>query len=150
MMGDFDWPLSRRRPGCRAGVLSLTSFNIRRTRSPRALAPATGTGPASTLATALAGTKGYSAPDVGETIAKVRAPAQQIDRPEYLVPLLTRQFLFHQARSGHKLALSMARAHRKNRQGAERCRREIAGSLYKRGDLPMDRGVRYRPSWPRR
>jgi predicted ATPase len=40
------------------------------------------------LATALAGTKGYSAPDVGETIAKARALAEQIDRPEYLVPLL--------------------------------------------------------------
>jgi class 3 adenylate cyclase/tetratricopeptide (TPR) repeat protein len=60
------------------------------------------------LATALAGTKGYSAPDVGETIAKARALAEQIDRPEYLVPLLSGQFLFHQARSEHKLALTLA------------------------------------------
>jgi tetratricopeptide (TPR) repeat protein len=60
------------------------------------------------LATALAGTKGYSAPDVGETIAKARALAEQIDRPEHLVPLLWGQWLFHCARSEHKLALLLA------------------------------------------
>ena len=57
---------------------------------------------------ALMATKGYSASDVGETIARARALAEQLDRPEYLVPLLYGQWVFHSFRSEHKLALSFA------------------------------------------
>ena len=60
------------------------------------------------VAPQLAGTKGYSAPDVGETIAKARALVDQIDQHEHLVLLLAGQFLFHLTRSEHKLALSLA------------------------------------------
>jgi tetratricopeptide (TPR) repeat protein len=60
------------------------------------------------LGTALAATKGYSAPEVGETIAKARALAEQIDRPEYLVPLIGSQFGFHLIRAEHRLTLSLA------------------------------------------
>jgi class 3 adenylate cyclase/predicted ATPase len=60
------------------------------------------------LTPALVATKGYSAPDVGETIARARALAEEIDRPEYLVPLLHGQWVFHVVRSEHKLALSLA------------------------------------------
>jgi predicted ATPase len=60
------------------------------------------------LGQALAATKGYSAPDVGETIARARALAEQIDRPEYLVRLLYGQWVFHLIRAEHKLALSLA------------------------------------------
>jgi class 3 adenylate cyclase len=60
------------------------------------------------LGAALASTKGYSALDVGETIARARALAEQIDRPEYLVPLIYGQWRFHLARSEHKLALALA------------------------------------------
>jgi class 3 adenylate cyclase/predicted ATPase len=60
------------------------------------------------LRPALAATKGFSAADVGETIARARALAEQIDRPEYLVPLIWGQWVFHWARSEHKLALSLA------------------------------------------
>ena len=60
------------------------------------------------LRTALAVTKGWSAVDVGETIARARALAEQIDRPEYLVRVLSGQWAFHEARSEHKLALSVA------------------------------------------
>jgi class 3 adenylate cyclase/tetratricopeptide (TPR) repeat protein len=60
------------------------------------------------LRPALAATKGWSAPDVGETIARARALAEQIDRPEYLVPLLDGQWGFHVMRSEYKLALSIA------------------------------------------
>jgi predicted ATPase len=56
----------------------------------------------------LAATKGYAAPDVGESIARARKLAEQIDRPEYLVPLLHGQWEFHTARSEHKLALPFA------------------------------------------
>jgi tetratricopeptide (TPR) repeat protein len=60
------------------------------------------------LRPALAFTKGYSAPDLGETLARARALAEQIDRPEYLVPLILAQCMFHFARAEHKQALSLA------------------------------------------
>jgi class 3 adenylate cyclase/tetratricopeptide (TPR) repeat protein len=60
------------------------------------------------LAPALAATKGYSAADVGETIARVRELAEQIDRPEHLVPRIYGQWAFYFLRSEHKLALSLA------------------------------------------
>jgi hypothetical protein len=61
----------------------------------RPLAPATRTGSVIALAPALAATKGYSATDVGETIARVRVLAEQIDRPEHLVPQIYGQWAFH-------------------------------------------------------
>jgi predicted ATPase len=60
------------------------------------------------LGSALTATKGFSAPDVGETFARARALAEQIDRPEYIVPLNLGQWAFHVVRSEHKLALSFA------------------------------------------
>jgi predicted ATPase/class 3 adenylate cyclase len=60
------------------------------------------------LASALAATKGYSATDVGATIARAHALAEQIDRPEHLVPLIYGQFAFHMIRSEHKRALLLA------------------------------------------
>jgi tetratricopeptide (TPR) repeat protein len=59
------------------------------------------------LANALAVTKGYSAPDVEETIARARALAERIDQPEH-VPLIGSQIVFHMVRAEHKLALSFA------------------------------------------
>jgi len=60
------------------------------------------------LRPALAATKGWSAAEVGETVARARVLAEQIERPEYLVPLLYGQWAFHAARSERKLALSLA------------------------------------------
>jgi predicted ATPase len=60
------------------------------------------------LASALAATKGYSAADVGETIARARALAEQIDQPEHLVPPIYGQWAIHFVRAEHKLALSLA------------------------------------------
>ena len=60
------------------------------------------------LRPALAATKGYAAADVGETLARARALAEQIDRPEYLVPLIFGQWVFHLVRSEHRLALPLA------------------------------------------
>jgi hypothetical protein len=40
------------------------------------------------LGPALAGTKGFAADDVREAIGRARELAEQIDRPEYLVPLM--------------------------------------------------------------
>jgi predicted ATPase len=61
------------------------------------------------LRPALAATKGYSAPDVGETLARGRVLAEQLDRPDYLVPLFYGQWVFHAARAEYGLALSFAR-----------------------------------------
>ncbi len=60
------------------------------------------------LRPALSATKGFAAADVGETLARARALAEQIDRPEYLVPLSFGQWTFHLVRSEHRLALSLA------------------------------------------
>jgi predicted ATPase len=60
------------------------------------------------LGRALIATKGYSAPDVGETLARARELAEELDRPDYLVSLLSGQFVFHLVRAEHRLALSHA------------------------------------------
>jgi tetratricopeptide (TPR) repeat protein len=60
------------------------------------------------LGPALTATKGYSAPDVGYTLARSRALAEQMDEPVYLVRVMIRQWVFHLLRSEHKLALSLA------------------------------------------
>jgi predicted ATPase/class 3 adenylate cyclase len=60
------------------------------------------------LGRALMGARGYSAPAVGETIVRARALAEQLDRPECLIPLLCSQRAFHMIRGEHKLALSLA------------------------------------------
>lgn len=61
------------------------------------------------LGPALAATKGFSAADVGKTIARARMLAEQTGRPEDLVPLIYGQFGFHLIRSEHKLALPLAK-----------------------------------------
>jgi predicted ATPase len=60
------------------------------------------------LAPALIGTKGYSAPDVSGTITRAHELAVQLDRTEYLVPLLYGQWVFNLVRSELKLSLSYA------------------------------------------
>jgi tetratricopeptide (TPR) repeat protein len=60
------------------------------------------------LARALLAAKGYGAPAVGETYARARALAEQLDRSDYLVPLLYGQWVSHSVRSQLRLALSFA------------------------------------------
>ena len=59
------------------------------------------------LGPALTATKGWSAADVDETLARARALAEQLDRPEYLVPLIVGQWAFHLVRAEHRLALAL-------------------------------------------
>ena len=61
-----------------------------------------------TLGQALNATKSYASPLVGETYARAQRLAEQLDRPDYLFPLLLGQFIFHLLRCEHKLALSFA------------------------------------------
>jgi tetratricopeptide (TPR) repeat protein len=60
------------------------------------------------LRPARSATEGYSVADVGATIAQARALAEQIDRTEYLMPLIFGQWTFHFVRSEHKSGLSIA------------------------------------------
>jgi class 3 adenylate cyclase/tetratricopeptide (TPR) repeat protein len=60
------------------------------------------------LGRALIATKGYTAPVIGETLARAGELAEQLDRPDYLVPLLYRRLGFHLVRSELRLALSFA------------------------------------------
>ena len=60
------------------------------------------------LSSALIATMGYSAPEVGEVLARASAIAEQINRVEYVLPLNYGQFLHHMIRAEHKLALSVA------------------------------------------
>jgi tetratricopeptide (TPR) repeat protein len=62
-----------------------------------------------TLGQALIATKGWGAPLVGETYARARLLAEQLDLSDYLCPLLQGQCTFHLLRSEQKLALSLAR-----------------------------------------
>jgi predicted ATPase len=59
------------------------------------------------LGRALLATRGYAAPAVDETYARARTLAEQLDRSDYLVPLLYGQSGFHLMRAEHKLAASL-------------------------------------------
>ena len=61
-----------------------------------------------TLGQALIATKGWASPLVGETYARARLLAEQLDRQDCLFPLLGGQFTFHLNRSEQKPALSLA------------------------------------------
>jgi class 3 adenylate cyclase/predicted ATPase len=60
------------------------------------------------LGRALTATRGWGASAVAETIVRARALAEHLNRPDYLVPLLYLQRVFHAVRAEHKLALSLA------------------------------------------
>jgi hypothetical protein len=60
------------------------------------------------LQLALAATKGYSAIEVGETITRSRALAEQIEQPQSLAMLIGSEWAFHSFRAEHRLALSRA------------------------------------------
>jgi predicted ATPase len=61
-----------------------------------------------TLGRALMTTKGWASPLVGETYARARLLAEQLNRSDYLFSLLGGQFTFHLTRSEQKLALALA------------------------------------------
>jgi tetratricopeptide (TPR) repeat protein len=59
------------------------------------------------LALALTATKGWGAAEVDETLARASALAEQLDRPEYLVPLIVGQGTLHCVRAEHRLTLPL-------------------------------------------
>jgi class 3 adenylate cyclase/predicted ATPase len=60
------------------------------------------------LGRALQATKGHGFPLVGETYARARLLAEQLDRTDYLFPVLYGQMAFHQFRGELKLTQSLA------------------------------------------
>jgi tetratricopeptide (TPR) repeat protein len=60
------------------------------------------------LGLSLMAMKGYSAPEVGESLSRARALAEQMDRPDYLWPVILGQSSFHRVRGEHRLALALA------------------------------------------
>jgi hypothetical protein len=44
---------------------------------------------------------------VADTLTRARALAEQLNRPEYLVPLIFSQWAFHLSRAEHRLALAL-------------------------------------------
>jgi predicted ATPase len=61
------------------------------------------------LARALMATKGYSAPAVSEALARARGIAEQLKRPDCLLPLLYLQYAYHTVRGEHGLGLTLAK-----------------------------------------
>jgi tetratricopeptide (TPR) repeat protein len=61
-----------------------------------------------TLESALRYTEGYSAEKVGESLARARALAEQLDQTEHLVPLIVGQWSFYLTRAEHRLALPLS------------------------------------------
>ena len=57
---------------------------------------------------ALLATKGYSAPAVAEAYGRARELAEQLDRPDYLAPLLHGLWALHLVRGELKVALALA------------------------------------------
>jgi hypothetical protein len=82
------------------------------------------------LGPALAATKGYSAPDVAQTFARARTLAEQLDRSEYLVPLLYSQWAFDLVRADHRLALLHAREMEKIGEAQNDTAALLPGHLY--------------------
>jgi hypothetical protein len=97
------------------------------------------------LRPALAATKGYSAVDVGKTLARARTLAEQIDRPEYLVPLLYGQWAFHLVRYRAQAGAITCRPDGKARRSAKRRRSAVAGSPRVRTDPLLPRRVQSLP-----
>ena len=60
------------------------------------------------LAAALSATAGFPAAEFEKARTRARALAEQVGRPEHLVPLIAVQWPFHLLRSEHRIALSLA------------------------------------------
>jgi tetratricopeptide (TPR) repeat protein len=82
------------------------------------------------LRPALTAMKGYSAAEVGETLTRARALAEQLDRPEYLARLLAGQWTFYFARAEYRLALALGQQLEEIGEAINDPMTEWTGSLY--------------------
>jgi tetratricopeptide (TPR) repeat protein len=81
------------------------------------------------LRTALGVTKGHAAAEVGETLARARALAEAVDRPEQLITLLWGQGVFHMYRSEHQQVLAIAGQMAKIGEAREHIGAKLRGRL---------------------
>ena len=100
------------------------------------------------LGSALTATKGWSAAEVGETLARARALAEQLDRPEYLVPLIVGQWAFHLVRAEHRLALALGEQLEQIGEARNDAAAQLLGRFVARDYPLLSRGVRCRPRPP--
>jgi tetratricopeptide (TPR) repeat protein len=75
-----------------------------------------------TLGWALTTTKGFSATETVETLAWAQALAEQLDRPEHLVPLMLGRWGIHLTRAEYRLAVSVC----KQIEGIGEARNDVA------------------------
>ncbi len=80
------------------------------------------------LAWALTATKGWAGAEVEEPLARARALAEQLPRPDYLAPLVAGQWTFHQDCEPRQAGAVVGRAARTNRRGSEQFFGSTAGS----------------------
>jgi predicted ATPase/class 3 adenylate cyclase len=81
------------------------------------------------LATALSATRGYSVPYVGETYARARALAEELNRSDCLLPLLFGQWVQHLVRGEHRLAIHVAGQMEKTGQARHDVAAQFLGRL---------------------
>ena len=60
-----------------------------------------------TLGPALNATQGWGTAEPSRVLVRAQALAEQLDRPEYLAPLICDQYMVHLARGEHRLALAL-------------------------------------------
>jgi tetratricopeptide (TPR) repeat protein len=71
------------------------------------------------LGPALIATRGYSSSEVGEALAEASALAEQMDRPDCLIPLLYGRWAYHAVRAEHRLAMLLAEKMEKLNNGGD-------------------------------
>jgi class 3 adenylate cyclase/tetratricopeptide (TPR) repeat protein len=80
------------------------------------------------LGSAIRFTKGFSATEVVETLARAQALAQQFDQPEYLMPLMFGQWTVQISRAEHREALSLG----KQIEGMGKVRNDVVMQMFGR------------------
>ncbi|WP_158258471.1 AAA family ATPase [Rhodopila globiformis] len=82
------------------------------------------------LASALTATAGWATADVHNTLARARMLAEQIDRPEYLAPLIVSQWTFHFVRAEHRLTLALGEQLETNGRARNDVATQLLGRLF--------------------
>jgi predicted ATPase len=100
-----------------------------------------------TLGPALTASRGYADPRVGETYVRARAIAEQLNLPDYLLPVLYGQWLFHNNRAEIVLVRSIAEQLEKVGQQSRNPEMLFVGHFlhgiarYEHGDLDAARAL---------
>jgi class 3 adenylate cyclase len=94
------------------------------------------------LGSALAMSRGYAAPEVGETLAKARTLAEQLGRPDSLIRLLNGMHYYYLVRSEHENALRVAQQMEEIVEGQDDLVLSLMGPQAARSEPLLSWGVR--------